>query len=616
MIDEAKSKNKTEELMKPYTTVGDEKDATSLENMKKALEYIKKCNEYRVKGDNNKPAMDPLKVTDFYMAVAQINTNYSRNIEKDHSKHYGGQGSGENLAYGMYEDNNPFKGWYDEEKAKYDKENRNFSEIGHYENIMRESSKYTGFAVTTKTGTTHGIAYGQVFGSYAEGKTYTLEEYTQLFNEYYNHLKQGLEGKDPELDAKIAEAQAKINEINQRKTNKENEIATEEAKKVAKDEEINKKTNDINTKNIEKQTQEQNQAKNQENIENKNQEKTNKETEISKFKQDNEEKINNDLENAEREKTNAENEFKTASDNLNSAIDAHQKAETELENAKQKVKDASKEANDKNEELEKAKENLENKKTDLENAEKEKTNAENKLNTAKANFEARKTLRDNLQSKQNELDAEDAAKASDLENAQNAFNNFKSLSDELDRLSNEYNSAKENVSSKEKEKNDLDSEIKDLENKKQDIIANVNKTKARLELANKMDPENEDTLNGFKNTLLVLSNVKLARKQLEKVNADLEEARISQSRAEENLKLARQEHSVALANYELAKLYYSQFKDGEKENGKEIVKGNTPKTGTDIVLYKKVSIFSLGAIFALLKMKFKKLFGRNKKNRK
>ena len=42
-----------------YTKIGNEDDATSLENMKLALEFIKKCNDLRVEN-----GLEPLKVSD------------------------------------------------------------------------------------------------------------------------------------------------------------------------------------------------------------------------------------------------------------------------------------------------------------------------------------------------------------------------------------------------------------------------------------------------------------------------------------------------------------------------------------------------------------------------
>ena len=85
-----------------YTTIGNPQDATSLENMKLALETMKEGNDLRVKGDNNFAAMPALKVTDELMAIAQINANYSANYDNRHSGNGGPfvKSAGENLSWG------------------------------------------------------------------------------------------------------------------------------------------------------------------------------------------------------------------------------------------------------------------------------------------------------------------------------------------------------------------------------------------------------------------------------------------------------------------------------------------------------------------------------------
>lgn len=49
-----------------YTKRGDADDATSLEHMKAALDYIKECNEIRAEN-----GLDPLQVNDVFMAYAR-----------------------------------------------------------------------------------------------------------------------------------------------------------------------------------------------------------------------------------------------------------------------------------------------------------------------------------------------------------------------------------------------------------------------------------------------------------------------------------------------------------------------------------------------------------------
>lgn len=103
-----------------YTNIGAANDATSLENMKQALAFMKECNDLRANH-----GLAPLKVTDYLMAVSQSNTNWSDN----NLAHSGQFDVGENLAWG-YAD--PFAGWYTKEKKLYDEGERDFSKVGHY----------------------------------------------------------------------------------------------------------------------------------------------------------------------------------------------------------------------------------------------------------------------------------------------------------------------------------------------------------------------------------------------------------------------------------------------------------------------------------------------------
>ena len=74
---------------KANTNVGAENDATSLDNMKKALERMSKINELRAT-----EGLKPLNVTDTLMAISQIQTNYA---EKYHN--HAGNAQDENDNY-------------------------------------------------------------------------------------------------------------------------------------------------------------------------------------------------------------------------------------------------------------------------------------------------------------------------------------------------------------------------------------------------------------------------------------------------------------------------------------------------------------------------------------
>ena len=175
------------------TEIGNEDDATSLRNMAAAFVQMRKCNELR-----RAEGLDPLKVTDRMMAIAQSNLNWSDQYIR-HSSQFD---VGENLAWG-YDD--PFVGWYDGEK-----EDRG----GHYKNIVNSQYQVTGFAVcTADRNGSYSISHGQVFAYSDEDTAYTVDEYEKRFNEYYNKV----EAVRKELEAKkkaASDAQAAVTSQN------------------------------------------------------------------------------------------------------------------------------------------------------------------------------------------------------------------------------------------------------------------------------------------------------------------------------------------------------------------------------------------------------------------
>lgn len=194
-----------------YTTVGNLQDATSLENMKLALETMKEGNELRVKGDNNFAAMSALKITDELMALAQVNANYSALFKNGHSGNFGPfvNSVGENLSWG---EGSPYTrsqaSWYTSEKAIYDKDpSGNSGVVGHYTNLMDKDFMYTGFASGQKNAS-YGIVHAQEFWGGTTDTAYTYEEYLDRFMKYYNGLKEAKENGSQEARDALAKAEA------------------------------------------------------------------------------------------------------------------------------------------------------------------------------------------------------------------------------------------------------------------------------------------------------------------------------------------------------------------------------------------------------------------------
>ena len=205
-----------------YTHMGQAGDATSLENMKASIPYLREFNEIR-----KKEGLSELSVSMFMMAVAQVNANYAQ-VEGNHSSAYG---TGENLAWGYGEAGtgaSPFRGWYDYEKKQYEAGNHKFSEVGHYLNIVNQDDTITGFALQKVNG-----VYAQEFGehnSFTKDVILSVDEFETSFNNYYDNLK-SVEAEHNALKANVKNAN-------------ESDVKDDTALMKAKDQ-LNSKTNEL-----------------------------------------------------------------------------------------------------------------------------------------------------------------------------------------------------------------------------------------------------------------------------------------------------------------------------------------------------------------------------------
>ena len=276
------------ELIK-YTELGAEKDATSLENMKAAIEYLKECNAIR-----EKDGVAPLKVDYYTMALTQLKANWSAKTDKGH--YSGLYCNGENIANGYGgENNSPFKGWYTEEKVVYDyickkygtglsedeantyaeqiqnnptllKEaidacgfyyytpnkymtedealmyNQNYIQVGHYFNVIENRFVSTGFAINQHgTMETHNFFAQDFMGdtTYHEHTHIikTVEEFEKEFNAYYDSLMNAQANYDrasaelSELASNKKAEETKLSGLNTQKSNKLVEKGTLEKNK-------------------------------------------------------------------------------------------------------------------------------------------------------------------------------------------------------------------------------------------------------------------------------------------------------------------------------------------------------------------------------------------------
>ncbi|WP_408911062.1 hypothetical protein ACKFRZ_11180 [Corynebacterium gottingense] len=189
------------------TRIGAKGDATHLDNMKAAIEWLPEANELR-----QREGRDALPVSDFLMAQAQVNINWSQQLPRGHS-HNGW----DNLSWNAED---PFDGWFHEERPKYFEAKEQGRDpfaagAGHYMALVNPQMRATGFAVNTEEFLYHGftwrVAHAQTFAHLTvEGPTYSVEEYTERFNAYYDELVLAVEQGDARKREALEQREAAV----------------------------------------------------------------------------------------------------------------------------------------------------------------------------------------------------------------------------------------------------------------------------------------------------------------------------------------------------------------------------------------------------------------------
>ena len=203
-----------------YWMFGDERDATSLENMKEALEYIKYCQqmlrEEQANGNINTNYPGDFKVSLDQIAAAQVGANIS-SVIRDHSHVVGD----ENLYWSdLKSPENAYDAWYWTEKEMYENGETDPSKIGHYTNLRDSANNYSviGIAVhdrvmnedgTFKNYSTVSQTFNttEVTGDGEENFVFSVDRYEELFMKYYNDLHAQLNGEEAAKKA-LEEAKA------------------------------------------------------------------------------------------------------------------------------------------------------------------------------------------------------------------------------------------------------------------------------------------------------------------------------------------------------------------------------------------------------------------------
>lgn len=255
-----------------YTEVGAENDATSLENFKKAIAMVKTGNTLRTTDDNFK-GLNPLKVSAEMFAISQVQVNQMAKTEYGHTRLYN---VSENIAVG-YDD--PYVGWYTEEKAVYDylqKKGWDINDIrdsqgnyidvdkaneivkacnlpdipwvqtGHYTNILKSRYVGTGTAwIEGYTSNGHHKHAGQVFSSQCSlDSLLTIDEFESQFNEYYDSL-MNADGAYEDANVILNQLKGELYKQNALLTQKTNDQKVTEQNKVNAENKLNSAKNEV-----------------------------------------------------------------------------------------------------------------------------------------------------------------------------------------------------------------------------------------------------------------------------------------------------------------------------------------------------------------------------------
>ena len=190
--------------------LGAETDATNLDNLRQAIDFISLGNTYRAKEN-----LAPLKVSSGLMAMAELNSDYQNNSSLAHSSAFlvlenlAYRQIGGTWAYGSFDgvSDDPYEGWYTKEKTYYD--NGNEESAGHYKTLTDRQGTMliTGFGVRDRfveeivtasddkdyPCNMHDRYYSQTFSTrsnlYDIGTGVTPQKYTAYLDAYEHQLK-------------------------------------------------------------------------------------------------------------------------------------------------------------------------------------------------------------------------------------------------------------------------------------------------------------------------------------------------------------------------------------------------------------------------------------------
>lgn len=173
-------------------------DATSYDNLMITDDLLEENNQFRA-SDNNFN-VGPMHTNFEILAKAMVSANRSTNHNNGHRHTFQ---VAENLAWGMP---NPYYGWYDMEKALYDKD-RNDPRVGHYTNLMDDSYKICAIACNNNPKINSLRITFAWNADFSNDLLLTEQEYKQVLNEYYNIVESKYMRKELPLLQKLAQSE-------------------------------------------------------------------------------------------------------------------------------------------------------------------------------------------------------------------------------------------------------------------------------------------------------------------------------------------------------------------------------------------------------------------------
>ena len=561
-----------------YTHLGQVDDATSLENMQASIAYLKECNEIR-----KQEGLPELKVSAWLMAVAQVNANHA----KFNIGHAGVYITGENLAWGYGDANtpaSPYRGWYDEEKAEYLAGNHNFSDIGHYLNIIEGRYTLTGYAIGTNG--QFSTAHSQEFLDDAIGidddVQMTVSEFEQSLNDYCNNLKSvdsqhkalqdavknaaSLNTKD---DTALKQAESELNSKKAVLSGLQDQLAQAKTDKNTISENVSVKENEVSklkdsVKDLSSQVKQKEKVKSE------------KESQLKEAKKNAESKANEkkdkekDFANIQNEQSAIQSKIDTLSERLNHWDANKAQANQELQSAKDSLEDAKALA-----------------KTQKENANALKDEYEKALDVkskAKENAEKYLAILKQKQDAFNEkVDHYDAAKQ--------ASDDYKNTVEELNVIQQEVSETTNRIQSLQEKQKTLKADIQTLNDEIVTLNDSLTKSKDKaLPEQTLMNLLNETREKGSKVDLSKVENATMKEKMnslaqnvdaLNEINGVLEIAKTNYQTKYELYLNAEKEKADADANYNKAMQALNDYLNSQSTKEEVTTNKGSVHTGVD-----------------------------------